>query len=97
MRELFGYDTLIEQFLNHEITVAQFERAYLDKYLNHSGFLEEELFQILDELFYFVHVYTELPIDEGEDPEEYVDEKRLRSESARLLKAIQNYQSKAGK
>lgn len=61
MPELYGYDKLIEQFLNHEISIEQFEREYTDKFLRSGIWFGEDLFPLLDWFFVIVEGYTDDP------------------------------------
>jgi hypothetical protein len=79
------YESLIEAFLNRQITVAEFERVYLDKYLSDNRDYSEELFQSLDWLFAEVDAYTDHPEKDDDD----IDEDQLRVSCTETLKELQ--------
>ena len=90
MIDLFGYDLLIEDFLNRKISVAQFERFYIDKFLEGDEPMIEDLFLELDWLFAEVDAYTDMPISEFPNPENYINEDQLRESAAKTLKEIRS-------
>ena len=92
-QELYGFDALIESFLNKEISVEKFERAYLDKYLEDEDPISEELFYILDRFFVDVDAYTDLPFEPGDDPEDHINEDQLRDSAAKTLQKLKELEA----
>ncbi len=88
MNNLYEYENLIERFLNGIISVKEFERAYIDKYTNDNEPKKEDLFQILDWLFFQVDAFTDLPMEPGDNPEDYINEEQLRESAAETLQAL---------
>ncbi|MCI5060226.1 MAG: colicin immunity domain-containing protein [Alphaproteobacteria bacterium] len=83
--DLRGYDILIESFLEKKITVEEFERTYLDKFVE-EDILGDDLYQPLQWLFSEVDEYTSpefYPLEEGD-----VDEAQLRKTAAEILEQI---------
>ena len=58
MIELYGYDKLIESFLENKISTEEFETSYRKKFLKENNDLTEDAFLLLDELFVYVYGYT---------------------------------------
>lgn len=85
MKNLYGFDVLIEQFVKNEISAEQFEDLYLKKYLTDKDPISEELFQILDWLFAEVDYFSN-------DPEHFPDHHRtadqLRESARKTLEKI---------
>jgi hypothetical protein len=52
------YTSLIEEFLIFEKSVEDFTKEYKSAYLHEKGGLDDDLFDILDELFVYVYGYT---------------------------------------
>ena len=88
MKNLYGYDVLIERFLKNEITALQFQDQYLDKYFADRNPLGEELFFKLDWLFAEVECFTHLPIGPEDDPDFTINEDQLRHSAAKTLDEI---------
>ncbi|MCB9996611.1 MAG: hypothetical protein H6869_09265 [Rhodospirillales bacterium] len=88
MKNLYGYDVLIERFLKNEITALQFQDQYLDKYFADKDPLSEELFLQLDWLFAEAESYTHLPLGPGDNPDHYISESQLRKSAAEVLQKI---------
>ena len=88
MANLFGYDDLIEDFLNHKISTSIFERMYIDKFLEGNEPMTEDLFLELDWLFAEVDAYTDIPMSEFPNPENYINEDQLRESAAKTLREI---------
>lgn len=84
MNVLADYVQLIERFLNGEVLVDEFQKAYLDRFKN-EGQLDEPLFELLDELFGDVDSFTTDPQLLAENPSFYLDEAGLRR---RILQAM---------
>ncbi|PZQ48468.1 MAG: hypothetical protein DI551_01575 [Micavibrio aeruginosavorus] len=85
MKNLFGYDLLIEKFLRKEISAPEFEDAYLDKYLGDKDPIDENLFLILDWLFAEVDGFSN---NKEVFPDDYVDENQLRESAAKTLEEL---------
>jgi hypothetical protein len=87
MKNLFGYDFLIEKFVKREISGGDFESLYLKKYLKDESPLDEELFKILDWLFAEVDGFSH---DPTVFPDDYVSEDRLRESAEATLKKLRS-------
>lgn len=85
MKDFFGYDLLINKFLDKEISAQDFEKAYLDKYLDDKEPIDEDLFLILDWLFAEVDGFSH---DKNVFPEDHVNEDQLRESAAKTLKDL---------
>ncbi len=92
MSKLYDYGTLIERFLNREISVQEFERTYIDEYLAEKGPMSDEVFNSLDWLFFKVDEFTDLPMEPEDDPDEYITEDQLRTCAAETLEEIREFQ-----
>ncbi len=90
MIESYGYDVLIEKFLKREIAVLEFESAYLDLFKNGDSNFTEEFFSIVEWLFFEVDAYTDLPLREGDDPDDYINEDQLRESAAKTLQKLKS-------
>lgn len=90
MSDLSDYITLIEKFLNHEITVGQFESQYIDQFTEETRSMSEALFQSLDWLFSRVDAYTDLPFEPGDDPDDHINEDQLRISAAETLQELRS-------
>jgi hypothetical protein len=88
MRDLYGYDVLIEQFITRTISISEFEKLYSEKFLNETIFLGDELFHPLDYLFAEVNLYTGYPLEPDDDPDWYISEAQLRQTAAKTLEEI---------
>ncbi|MCB9996613.1 MAG: hypothetical protein H6869_09275 [Rhodospirillales bacterium] len=89
MQNLYGFDELIEKFLEREISVSEFERRYLDMFQDESIPIEEDpLFSLLEWLFFEVDAYTDLPLEQDEVIDDYIDEDQLRQSAAKILDEI---------
>lgn len=86
MKDLRGYDELIEKFLKKEITISEFETVYLDKFKDEKKL--GDLYDPLNWLFSEVDCYTDLPIGPEDDPRFTIDEKRLRKSAKEVLQQI---------
>lgn len=68
MQELYGFDKLIAEYIEGKLDINEFEKKYLKKYLEDNDPISEELYQILDSLFVYVHGYTDDPELVAEEP-----------------------------
>jgi hypothetical protein len=93
MREIENkYGFIFDRFLRGEISVDEFQRTFLDAFKN-EDFLEEQLFELLDEVFGDIDSYTNDPQLLGENPDFYIDEASLRRKierAATLLSEMGN-------
>lgn len=72
------YGVLLDQFLNQEISVEEFQEKYLERFKNERRQLAEPLFELLDGLFGDVDAFSSDPQLIAEDPGYYLDEMGLR-------------------
>lgn len=72
------YGALLNQFLNREISVEEFQERYLELFKNERRQLAEPLFELLDGLFGDIDAFSSDPQLIAEDPEYYLDEISLR-------------------
>jgi hypothetical protein len=91
--QLYDYASLIEKFLNREISVKEFERTYLDVYLADEVPISEELFDTLDWLFAEVDAYTDLPLEPDDDPADHLNEDQLRKSAAKTLAELEEFKA----
>ena len=85
-RALQIYVKLIKRFLDREISVAEFERTYLDTFKQDTTRRSNDEFMILDELFAAVDAFCADPklCDERD-----IDEDQLRHQCQLALQALQ--------
>ncbi len=88
MRDLYEYDVLIEQFITKKIGISEFERLYMDKFLNETTRLGDALFHPLDYLFAEVNLYTGYPLEPDDDPDWHISEVQLRETARKTLEEI---------
>lgn len=86
-QELYDYEKIVESFVNKNISVKEFDEKFNERYAIEKN-NSDELFQLLDEIFYFIDAYTEVEELIGTEEDYYIDEERLRIEATRLLKEI---------
>ena len=79
------YQRLIERFLNREISAAEFEATYLDRFKKEKRHFPAETFEALDRLFGDVDMFCS--DDQLRDDDE-LDELGLRQACERALAAI---------
>lgn len=84
------YKLLIETYLNHAISADKFRRAYFDVYKNDPGRMEAQLFNILENLFYFADAYWHDVTPETETESE-ISEETMRREAVLALEKIDQY------
>jgi superfamily II DNA or RNA helicase len=82
------YETLIECFLNHEITVHEFEETYLQKFKDETRDWNDDIFDLLDYLFAKIDAFTNLPITHAANADDYTNEEQLRKIAREVLKEI---------
>ena len=69
------YLSLIKQFLDNELTALEFEFSYLKMYTNDDRWEGEEIYEILNTLFYSVDEFVSDPTITGEG---YINEAEFR-------------------
>lgn len=84
------YISLIERFLEKTINVLDFEKTFLDVWHENAGFLKEDIFDHIENLFYSVEKFTHLPLKEWDDPEDYINEDQLRESAAKTLQKLKS-------
>ncbi len=87
-QELFGFDVLIQEFLEKKITTEAFEKRYLKKYLEDEDPISDDQFFILDELFVFANGYTEDVELLNGDSNFYFNEAQLREAAQKALQEL---------
>ncbi|ABY36407.1 MULTISPECIES: colicin immunity domain-containing protein [Chloroflexus] len=85
---LTEYKRLIEAFLTHEISAAEFEERYMAAFLAEPGGMDKELFLILDALFAAVDCYWPGCAPGEETPFE-ISEEQLRREARDALARLE--------
>ena len=80
-----NYRQLIDQFLQREITVSQFESAFLDRFKSEPEGMPEGLFKPLDRLFGDVDIFC---ADDDLRDDDELDEQGLRQACERTLLEI---------
>lgn len=88
MKNLYGYDLLIEDFLNKKISAKEFRTSYFDKFKNEKNFLDDNFFDTLDWLFAEADGYTTNQELLAKKPDFYIDEEQLRESAAKTLQEI---------
>ena len=76
--ECAEYRSLLDRFLPRELSVEEFQSAYLDRFKNETRELDEPLFELLDSLFGDVDGFSTDPALIAEHPDFYLDEEGLR-------------------
>lgn len=89
MQELFGFDTLIKEFLDKKIATDKFVEDYLQKYLKDDDPITDDQFYILDELFVYAEGYTTVEELLNSDSDFYFNEYQLREAAEKALKELQ--------
>lgn len=85
MRDVISeYCSLLKQFLGGEVSVMEFQASYLKRFAE-EDWLDEALFQLLDELFGDVNSYTTDQELLTSRPDFYLDEASLRGRVEDLL------------
>ena len=82
------YCELIEKFLERKISAKQFESQYLDIFYEKDEPRSEEVFKIIEKLFFDVDAYTDLPIEPEDDPLFNIDEDELRKRASKALEDL---------
>ncbi|MCB9009426.1 MAG: hypothetical protein H6656_19045 [Ardenticatenaceae bacterium] len=87
-RELEPYTTLLLTFVNGQISASEFERQYLDLYLQDETIWSDDLFAMLEKLFGDVDAFVaDLSLRDAGD----LDEKQLRKSSQNTLEFLNNF------
>lgn len=71
------YEILIQRFLDGMMSIEEFQATYLNRFKN-EGFLDEQLFELLDEIFGDVDSFTTNQELVARNPGVYLDEAMLR-------------------
>lgn len=82
---IIGYVDLLSDFKHGRIGVVDFQRAYINKFKAEKIELDESAFELLDRLFGDVDSYTEDVDLLNENPDFYLDEKKLREKVDHVL------------
>ena len=72
-----AYKSLLESFLVQSISAIEFQSIYVDRFKN-EGHLDEQVFELLDELFGDVDSFTTDRYLLAHRPDFYLDEAQLR-------------------
>ena len=86
------YGLLLKRFLNGAISIEAFQRAYLGRFKNERRKLDEDVFDLLDELFGDVDAFTTAPELLSENPGFYLDETALRKKVTQAAKRLAELQ-----
>ncbi|WHY84643.1 colicin immunity domain-containing protein [Neobacillus novalis] len=86
----YKYKRLMEDFINEEITVKDFERGYLNTFKNETERMDNTLFEILNGVFEAVDCYWHecLP---GEETAFEISEQQLRKEVSEALVKLNSF------
>ncbi|HEX7662105.1 MAG TPA: colicin immunity domain-containing protein [Pseudonocardiaceae bacterium] len=84
--DLAEHANLIRQFVDHEITAAEFESRYLQLVKNDKVIHGKPAFGIIDELFYYVDEYFDDP--DASDAERDLEVTNLRGHAREALERI---------
>lgn len=85
---LTEYITLIQAFVEEEITAKDFEREYLNLFKSETRYSAEPIFRILERLFFDVDDYWE-ESTEDDEARFIITEATLRRYAAQALVALQ--------
>lgn len=88
-REIGSYAALLSKYLNGEMAVVDFQRAYLEKFKKEVARFDESTFDLLDTLFGDVDAYTSDQELLEENPSYYLDEEALRLRVVYTMTALQ--------
>ena len=91
MKGLYDYAGLIKKFLNREISAQEFETTFFEKYLKEEAEINDDLFEILDWLFAEVESFTDTPLAPDQNPEHFIDERRLRESAEKSLIELEDF------
>jgi len=86
--EVYDFEGLVEKFLQKEITVKDFESTFWDVWPE-QGKIPEDYWEHLNELFYNVEDFTDLPA-EPDDDTDGIDEDQLREAAKKFLRGIRS-------
>lgn len=86
----YDYEGLIEQFISKEIDVYEFERVYLEKFLEEKVPIGGEKFDLLDWLFAEIDAFTDDEEAVRNQPKEYINEEQLRKSATEVLEKLKN-------
>jgi len=87
MSRIHDYMTLIERFLGRQIHATEFERLYLDQFMNETEWFGEEIFDILQGVF---SAADEFCADPRLRSETSLDEEQLREECQAALEKLRD-------
>jgi hypothetical protein len=82
------YTQLLDQFLNHNISVEQFQTVYLNRFKNETRWLGGELFELLEELFGDIDAFSTDPQLLAAKPDFYLNEQQLRERVQQAAKRL---------
>jgi hypothetical protein len=88
MRQSY-YISLIRGFLSDSITIADFERRFLERFKQESGVLTETEYHALDGLFWAVDSYDPMCMNGDETPFR-ITEQTLRNEAQTVLQLLES-------
>ncbi|PZQ46399.1 MAG: hypothetical protein DI551_05155 [Micavibrio aeruginosavorus] len=77
---------LIEKFLAKSITALEFEKQFLTLWHKDERLLEA--YNSVENLFFSVDQFTDLPLEPEDDPDDYINEDRLRESAAKTLEEL---------
>jgi Bacterial self-protective colicin-like immunity len=82
------YTRMMHSFIQGAMPTTEFVHTYLDKFKAETRELDEDEFEILDELFGDVDAYSPDPSLIAENPSFYIDEPQLRERVAMAIKKL---------
>ena len=82
------YARMMQDFMQGAMSTTEFVTGYLKKFKNETRELDEEEFEILDELFGDIDAYTPETSLIVENPNFYIDERQLRERVAMAIKKL---------
>lgn len=84
------FANLIEAFLKKYITALEFEKNFLSLWNETANSLGKDACNTIEDLFYSVDAYTNLPLEPTDNPDNYINEDQLRKSAKEALRALKN-------
>jgi hypothetical protein len=85
---VLDYKNIIYSFLNHDISLKEFQHIYLECFKKEKRPLEDKLYEILEELFGDTDMYTSDSYLLSQDPKFYINEDTLRKKASETLQKL---------
>ncbi|WGG51393.1 colicin immunity domain-containing protein [Rugamonas sp. DEMB1] len=86
---------LLASYLNHELSLPDFQRIFIARFKAESLVLDEPLFLLLDELFAVLDSYTDDMELLASDPSYYLDEPGVERKAAEIAARMGEWHARA--